>query len=171
MSCVMSAYLYGLETAALTERQQQRLQVCENTWVRRIVGVKRVDRRRMDELREEIGVQMSLMGRLVKFQLRRAGHLMWMRKERMPKRADRLREQGKRKRGRLWLRWEDCVRRDINKVGMVGEWRELAEDRGRWRSIIWSKQGKSLVPLDLTPYGGRRGEQHVFYSLQVYYSI
>ena len=32
MSCVMPAYLYGLEMVALTERQQ----VCENNWVRRI---------------------------------------------------------------------------------------------------------------------------------------
>ena len=56
-------------------------------------------------------------------------------KERMAKRADRLREQARRKRGRLRLRWEDCVRRDIRKVAVVGEWREFAEDRGRWRSV------------------------------------
>ena len=30
LMCVMPAYFYGLETVALTERQQQRLQVCEN---------------------------------------------------------------------------------------------------------------------------------------------
>ena len=48
MSCVMLAYFYCLEMVALTERQQQRLQACENNWVRRIVGVKRVDRRRVD---------------------------------------------------------------------------------------------------------------------------
>ena len=40
MSCVMPAYLYGLEMVALTERQQQRLQVCKNNWVRRIAGQK-----------------------------------------------------------------------------------------------------------------------------------
>ena len=66
MSCGTPAYLHSLKTVTLTERQQQRLQVCENNCVRRIAGVKRVDRRRMDELREEIGVQMSLTGRLVK---------------------------------------------------------------------------------------------------------
>ena len=52
----MPVYLYGLEMVALTERQQQRLQVCEKNLVRRIAGMKRVDRRRMDELREEIVV-------------------------------------------------------------------------------------------------------------------
>ena len=44
--------------------------------------MKRVDRR-MDELSEEIGVQMSLMGRLVKCLLRWTGHLMQMEEERM----------------------------------------------------------------------------------------
>ena len=40
----------------MTELQQQRLQVCENNWVR----VTRADRRRMVELREQTGVQMSM---------------------------------------------------------------------------------------------------------------
>ena len=35
-ACVAPACLYGLETVALTEQQQQKLQVCENNWVRRI---------------------------------------------------------------------------------------------------------------------------------------
>ena len=46
----MPAYLDGLETVALTERQQM-LQVCKNNWVRRIAGAKKVDKRMMDELR------------------------------------------------------------------------------------------------------------------------
>ena len=36
-------YIYGLETTALTEKQQEKVQVCENNWVRRIVGLKRAD--------------------------------------------------------------------------------------------------------------------------------
>ena len=50
-SCLTPAY--GLETMAMTE-QQERLRVCENNWVRRIAGVKRIDKRRMEELREEV---------------------------------------------------------------------------------------------------------------------
>ena len=46
-TCVTPACLYGTETLAMTERQQQRLQVCENNWVRKIA-----DRRRMVELRD-----------------------------------------------------------------------------------------------------------------------
>ncbi len=31
-TCVKPACLYGTETVAMAERQQQRLQVCENNW-------------------------------------------------------------------------------------------------------------------------------------------
>ena len=69
-ACVTPAMRYGLETLPVSEKHQHRLQVCENNWVRRIAGVKRVDRRRMDELREEVGIQKCLMGRLVKSRMK-----------------------------------------------------------------------------------------------------
>ena len=53
--CVTPACLYGTETLALTELQQQTLQVCENSWVRKIARVTRADRRRMVELRKRDG--------------------------------------------------------------------------------------------------------------------
>ena len=62
---------------------RQRLQAYENNCVRRLMGVKRVDRRRMDELKEEIGVQMSLTGRLVRSRLKWAGHFVRMKEKRM----------------------------------------------------------------------------------------
>ena len=43
----------------MTEKQQERLQVCENNWVRRIAGVKRIEKQRIEELREEVGVKVS----------------------------------------------------------------------------------------------------------------
>ena len=52
-SCVVPASTYGLETLALSELHQDKLQVCENNWIR-IAGVKRVERRRMKDLREEV---------------------------------------------------------------------------------------------------------------------
>ena len=42
---------------ALTEAQWEKVQVCETNLVRRIVGVKRADKRRTDELRVEVGVK------------------------------------------------------------------------------------------------------------------
>ena len=40
--------------------------------------------------------------------------------------------------------------RDISKLGVVGEWRELAEDRGRWRSIV-VKAGQKLGAIGPHP--------------------
>ena len=54
-SCVVPASTYGLETLALSELHQHKLQVCENNWIRKIAGVRRVERRRMKDLREEVG--------------------------------------------------------------------------------------------------------------------
>ena len=64
-SCIVPAYLYSLETMAMTEKQQEGLQVCENNCVRRIAGVKIINKRRMEELREEVGVRESLTRKLV----------------------------------------------------------------------------------------------------------
>ena len=43
-TCVTPSCLNGMETLALTELQQQRLQVCENNWVGKIAKVTRADR-------------------------------------------------------------------------------------------------------------------------------
>ena len=56
-SCEVPASTYGLETLALFELHQHKLQVCENNWIRRIAGVKRVERRRMKDLREDVGTK------------------------------------------------------------------------------------------------------------------
>ena len=48
--CVVPASTYGLETLALSELHQHKLQVCENTWIRRIAGVRKVERGRMKDM-------------------------------------------------------------------------------------------------------------------------
>ena len=97
-------------TLSMTELQPQRLQECENNWVRKIARVTRAVKRRMVELREETGVQRSLTERLVRSRLQWAGHVEMMADDRLPKRAAELREQDRRRRGRPRLRWEDCVK-------------------------------------------------------------
>ena len=132
---VTPACLYGTEILALTELRQQRLQVCENNWIRKIARVTRADRRRMVELREKTGVQRSLTERLVRSRLQLAGHIERMEDDSLPKRAAELCEQGRRSRGRPRLRWEDCVKRDVKKAGEEGDWKKKTGDRGGWRRI------------------------------------
>ena len=75
----------------------------------------------------------SFRRKLVKSQLKWAGHVERMEGERLMKRADALRVEGRRRRGRQRLRWEDCVKRDL--VGVGGEWRMRVRDSGNgwWR--------------------------------------
>ena len=91
------AYLYGAETLAMIELQQQRLKVCENNWIRKIARVMSADRRRMVELREETGVQRRLTEILVRSRLQWVGHVERMADNRSPNRAAALREEGRRR--------------------------------------------------------------------------
>ena len=83
-TCVTPACLYGMETLAMTELQQQR-QVCENNRVRKIARVTKTDRRIMVELREETGVQRSLTKRMARSRLQWAGHVQRMADDRLQK--------------------------------------------------------------------------------------
>ena len=89
----------------------------------------------MVELREETGVQRSLTERLVRRRLQWAGHVERMADDRLPKRAAELREQGRRRRGRPRLRWEDCVKRDARKAGEEEDWKKKTRDRGGWKRL------------------------------------
>ena len=117
-SCVVPASrpTYGLETLALSELHQHKLQVCEKNWIRQIAGVRRVERRRMKDLREEVGSKACIVGKIVKSRMKWAGHMVRMNDDKLPKRADTKRQEGSRKRGRPQLRWEDCVKRDLRKA-------------------------------------------------------
>ena len=42
-SSITPANLYGLEIMAMTEKQQEKVQVSDNNWVRRNVGMNRID--------------------------------------------------------------------------------------------------------------------------------
>ena len=44
--------------------------------------------------------------------------------------------EGKRRLGRPRRRWEDNIKMDIQEVGGVGDWIELAQDRDRWRALV-----------------------------------
>ena len=90
----------------------------------------------MVEFREETGVQRSLTERLVRGRLQWAGHVERMADDRLQKRAAELREEGRRRRGRLRLRWEECVQRDVKKAGEEEDWKKKTGDRGGWKILL-----------------------------------
>ena len=64
-----------------------------------------------------------------------AGHVERMADESVPKRAAELREQGRRRRGRPRLRWEDSVKRDVRKTGEEEDWNKKKRDREGWKRL------------------------------------
>ena len=97
-SCGTSSYLNGLDAMALTEKQQK-VQVCENNLVRKIMGIKRFAKRRVDDTREEIGVKESLKKKLSRSRLAWAGHVVRMGDEKLAKSADAQKVEGRKRRG------------------------------------------------------------------------
>ena len=79
--------------------------------------------------------QRSLTERLVRSRLQWAGHVKRMADDRLPKRAADLREQGRRRRGRPRLKWEDCVKRYVRKAGEEEDWKKKTRDRGGWKRL------------------------------------
>ena len=75
-----------------------------------------------------------------------AGHVERMADERQAKRAAELREQGRRRRGRPMLRWEDCVKRDVKKTREEGRWQKKTGYRGGWRRIADEAMKKLQAP-------------------------
>ena len=65
----------------------------------------------------------------------------------LPKRAAELREQGRRRRGRPRLRWEDCVKRDVRKAGEEEDWKKKTRDRGGWKRLSDEAVNSSTSPL------------------------
>ena len=80
-TCVVPACIYGLGTLALTEGREEKMQIAENNWIRRICKVAQEDRGKMKELREEIGMKEHLKMNVVGSRMRWAGDVQKMGEE------------------------------------------------------------------------------------------
>ena len=81
-------------------------------------------------------MQRSLIERLVRNGLQWAGQVERMADDRLPKEATELREQGRGRRGRSRLGWEDCVKRDMRKAGEGEDWKKKKTiQRGMGKTI------------------------------------
>ena len=68
--------------------------------------------------------------------------------DRLPKRAAELREEGRRRRERPRLRWEDGVKRDARNAGEEEDWKKKTRDRGRWKRL----SDEAVKKLRAAPY-------------------
>ena len=74
-------------TLTLTEKQQEKVQFYENSWIRSIEVVKRADKRRMEELRVTVGMNESFKKKFVRSMLIWTGHVERMGDGKLAKRS------------------------------------------------------------------------------------
>ena len=126
---VRPAMLYGLETVALTKRQEAEMEVAELKMLRFSLGVTIMDKIRNEYIRGT--AQAGRFGEKTReARLWWYGHVLRKDDGYIGRRVLRMELPGKRKRGRPKRRFMDVVKEDMADVEVTEEY---AEDRSNWR--------------------------------------
>ena len=129
---VRPAMLYGLETVALTKRQEAEMEVAELKMLLFSLGVTRMDKIRNEYIRGT--AQVGRFGEKTReARLRWYGHVLRKDDGYIGRRMLKMELPGKRKRGRPKRRFMDVVKEDMAEVEVK---EEDADDRSNWRLKI-----------------------------------
>src|SRR5215469_13420277 len=120
---------------------EHRLRVFENRVLRRVFGPKRDEvtgkwKKLHNEELKDLYFSPSIVQVVKSRRMRWAGHVARMGEERGVHRVLVGKPEGKRPLWRPRRRWEDNIEMDLEEVGGVGDWMELAQDRDRWRALV-----------------------------------
>ena len=126
---IKSSLLYGSETWRLTENSKRRAEATEMGALRRSCRISRKDRIRNVVIRQQIGVEETIIKEIAQNHLTWYGHVQRMAEGRLPKIALKWMPKQKRARGRPKKNWMEGIKKAMNKRNLnEGQW----EDRKRW---------------------------------------
>ena len=121
--------MYGSETWALRNAEQDLLERTEMRILRWMMGIKRIEKIRTEEIRAKSGVA-NVSEKIREVRLRWLGYVERKTEGDLVMITWKMEVGGHRKIGRPKLRWSDVIRKDMKEKGIQ---REEAQDRRLWR--------------------------------------
>jgi hypothetical protein len=126
---IKSSLLYGSETWRLTEGNKRRDEAIEMDDLRRSSTISRKDKIRNETIRQQIGLEETVIKETEQNQLTWYGHVQRMVQGRLPKIAVKWMPKQKRARGRPKKNWMEGKKKSMNGRNLKeGQW----EDRKQW---------------------------------------
>ena len=124
--------MYGLETVAMTKKQESELEVAEMKMLRFELGVTRMDRIRNSLIRGSLHVA-PIANKVREARLRWYGHVKRRDMDYVGQKVLRMALPGKRKKGRPKRRYMDALVEDMRAAGVQ---ERDTQDRIKWRQAI-----------------------------------
>ena len=131
---------YACSTWTLTKKDSNKLRVFENNCIRKLLGVKLLDRISINTLHERAGTSPYILNFVKKQRLSWYGHVIRMDENNIVKKVLNNDFNKKRNRGRPPKRWKDQLKEDTNLD--VHALNQIAVDRVEWRNMVnnvWAK--------------------------------
>ena len=129
---VTPAMMYGLETVAVTKKQEAELEVAEMKMLRFELGVTRMDKIRNSLIRGSLRVA-PIGNKVREARLRWYGHVKRRDIDYVGQKVLRMELPGKRKKGRPKRRYMDALVEDMKAAGVQ---ERDTQDRIKWRQSI-----------------------------------
>jgi hypothetical protein len=135
-ACVQSVLIYGSETWAMKVEDLTRLERTERMMVRWMCGVTLRNRISSEELYQRLDLE-CVADVVRRGRLRWFGHLERKGEDEWVSACRSFEVVGIRGRGRGRKTWEECVKADMDLLGLSRDW---AKDRCKWKSSIWGSR-------------------------------
>jgi len=111
---IKSSLLYGAETWRLAENNKRRMEATEMDGLRRSCRISRKDRIRNVTVRQQIGLEETIIKEIGQNQLTWYGHVQRMAEERLPKIALKWMPKQKRAQRRPKKNWMEGIKKAMN---------------------------------------------------------
>ena len=150
---VQSIILYNSETWTLKEHHKRKLRVFEMSVLRKICGITRKDRRRNEDILNELSVEKDIVALLQARRLTYFGHVNRMDNDRLPKLLLHGYTHGHRPRGRPKKKWIDNIREDCEDMNIsILQASHLTWDRTTWRNTVRNLGCRSARTMSSSPW-------------------